>query len=370
MVGSIFSKHRILSICSVVLASIVGIILSIWLYSRLPLALPLGGAVLEVGSGDSLRKVLNQVKNRGWLQYPRLVEWWARYQGLDQGLHIGEYRVEPGASAADLVRLLNRGDVIPYRVTLPEGITLFMALERLKREPMLIHSLSGVEDPMLKALLVETDEYGNNGSVEGWFLPETYQFTRGDSDLDILKRAHAAMIQTLKRAWAHRADNTPLTTPYEALVLASIVERETSVAEERPAIAGVFSRRLQRGMRLQTDPTVIYGLGEKYRGNLKHKHLRDSSNPWNTYVIKGLPPTPIALPGVAAIEAAVSPVVGKNLYFVARGDGYHAFAATLEEHHANIKRYQLLRRTDYRSTPHVLPMSTTSESVESFSETR
>ncbi len=308
-----------------------------------------GAEILQVEPGDNLRKVLREIKHRGWIEYPRLVEWWARHQRLDQGLHIGEYRITPGTSAAALVQMINAGEVIRYSITLPEGISLANALERLQSDTRLKPLLSGPDDDRLLALVAPSD------SAEGWFMPETYQFTRGDSDLDILTRAHTAMESALTVAWESRAPNLPLRHAYEALILASVVERETSIPEERPAIAGVFLRRLQRNMRLQTDPTVIYGLGDQYRGNLTRKHLRDTENPWNTYVIKGLPPTPIALPGVAALQAAVQPAPGEDLYFVARGDGYHAFAATLEEHNANVKRYQLSRRADYRSTPDERP---------------
>ena len=241
--------------------------------------------------------------------------------------------------------MLNKGNVIRYSVTLPEGITLAQALAILHATPELSATIDGVEDPKL----AELTEYP--GSPEGWFLPETYFFVRGDTDADILARANLLMHEALKGAWQSRDDDLPLANPYEVLILASIVERETSVAAERESIAGVFVRRLEKGMRLQTDPSVIYGLGENYKGNLRRSHLRDDKNPWNTYRIPGLPPTPIALPGKAALNATVHPDEGRDLYFVAKGNGHHAFAETLEAHQSNVQRYQLQRRADYRSTP-------------------
>jgi UPF0755 protein len=188
-------------------------------------------------------------------------------------------------------------------------------------------------------------------SAEGFFLPETWSYIRGDSDLDILRRSHVAMNELLADLWASRSEDSVLVSPYAALILASIVEKETGVAGERAQIAGVFLRRLEKGMRLQTDPTVIYGLGDDYDGDLKRRHLRDTTNPYNTYAIKGLPPTPIALPGEAALRAVFSPDDNASLYFVAKGDGSHAFSATLKEHEENVRRYQLTRRGDYRSSP-------------------
>lgn len=310
-----------------------------------PLMLPEGGVVLEVRRGASLRNLLEQGQDAGWLSWPRVVAVWAKWEGLDRGIHVGEYRLNQGLTPRGLLLKLASGNVISYSVTLPEGITLLEAIARLGRAEALESVLETPNDPRLLALVAP------HSSAEGWFLPETYQYTKGSTDFEILSRANAQLNTVLNDSWRTRDVSTPLKSPYEALILASIIERETSIPSERPAIAGVFSRRLQNNMRLQTDPTVIYGLGGAYTGNLSRKHLSDDSNPWNTYRIKGLPPTPIALPGRAAIAAAVTPAQGEALYFVAKGDGYHAFAATLEEHNANVQRYQNRRRADYRSTP-------------------
>lgn len=301
--------------------------------------------ILTVQSGDGLGTVLRQLSVSGHVNYPRLTRLWAKWADLDRGLQVGEYRLDRKTNLKQLLQMLNKGLVIRYSVTLPEGITLAQALAILHDTPELSASIDGVEDPKL----VELTDYP--GSPEGWFLPETYFFVRGDSDADILTRANLLMREALNDAWQSRDDDLPLANPYEVLILASIVERETSVAAERESIAGVFVRRLEKGMRLQTDPSVIYGLGENYKGNLRRSHLRDDKNPWNTYRIPGLPPTPIALPGKAALNATVHPDEGRDLYFVAKGDGYHAFAETLEAHQSNVQRYQLQRRADYRSTP-------------------
>ena len=316
-----------------------------WSTVNQPLQLTANTAIIVVSPGDSLRSVLEEAAQRGWLHFPGAVARWAQLYELDTKLHVGEYQVERGDTATDFLEQLNNGDSIRYQVTLPEGITLARALEILAEQQPLRSSLKGPEDPRLLAVVAPHD------SAEGWFMPDTYIYQRGDSDLSILKRAHRAMAQELEQQWITRAGDTPLETLYDALILASIVERETAVAEERGQIAGVFSRRLQQGIRLQTDPTVIYGLGDQYSGNLTRTHLRDGENRWNTYRHNGLPPSPIALPGRAAIMAALHPEAGDALYFVARGDGYHSFASTLEEHNANVRQYQLNLRSDYRSTP-------------------
>jgi UPF0755 protein len=182
----------------------------------------------------------------------------------------------------------------------------------------------------------------DDGHAEGWFLPETYAWIKGESDFDVIKRAHVAMQKTLDKLWPARAGDTGLDTPYQALVLASIIEKETAQPKERPLIAGVFARRLKFHMRLQTDPTVIYGMGESYAGNIRRSDL-DTDTPYNTYTRDGLPPTPIALPGAVAIEAALHPTPGDALYFVARGDGSHEFTPTLDEHNRAVQKYQLHR---------------------------
>lgn len=310
-----------------------------------PLVMPSEGLLLQVKRGDSLQSLSNRLVEEGVLDSPLLLRAYGRWTGLDQQIKRGEYRLYPPLTANGLLQALVSGKVISYQVTLPEGITLEQAVALLSRADPLERVLAGADDPRLLAL---SDD---NRSPEGMFLPESYRYEKGDSDWDILQRAHSAMQQALAAEWAQRVDGLPYESPYDALIMASIVERETGVPEERPEIAGVFVRRLLKGMRLQTDPTVIYGLGESFDGNLRRVHLKDANNPYNSYRHHGLPPTPIALPGRAAINAALNPADGDSLFFVAKGDGSHTFSSNLEDHERAVRKYQLQRRTDYRSSP-------------------
>jgi UPF0755 protein len=309
-----------------------------------PLDVPAGGFPLTVTAGESLRSVSEGLAASGVLDHPLLLQAYARWQGVDASIKRGEYLLPQGITAPELLGLLQSGRVVQYQVTLPEGITLARALQILAADEVLVAELEGIDDARVTALA------DPHGSPEGLFFPDSYRFERGASDWDVLQRAHQAMRSVLAQEWAGRAAELPYETPYEALIMASIVERETGLPEERGAIAGVFVRRLLRGMRLQTDPTVIYGLGERFDGNLTRTPLRDESNPYNTYRHGGLPPTPIALPGRAAIHAALHPGEGGALYFVARGDGGHAFSDTLEARQQAVRKYQLNRSKNYRST--------------------
>lgn len=312
-----------------------------------PLALPNNGMRLVVDRGESLGAISRRLSADGLLQHPGLLNAVARFTGADQQIRSGEFFLSSDTSPQQLLRLLQSSDTVRYHVTLPEGITLAMAIDRLSSAPGLELELSGPEDARLLALAEP------HAVAEGLFLPETYQYQRGDSDFSVLEQAHRMMRETLDALWKARSPAVPYAQPYDALIMASLVERETGVVEERARIAGVFVRRLLRGMRLQTDPAVIYGLGAGFDGNLTRAHLRDDSNPYNTYRHDGLPPSPIALPGRAALAAALDPAEDEALYFVARGDGTHAFSRTLEEHQRAVRRYQLQRRHDYRSAPAV-----------------
>ncbi len=310
-----------------------------------PLSIPSEGYTLVVEKGDSLRKAAQHLQTAGVLPCPRLLALYGRWTGLDQQIKRGEYLLAEGTTAEDLLMQLHRGDVIQYQVTLPEGITLDSAVDILAAEDKLENTLTGGKDTRIYELIKPESH------PEGLFFPDTYRYVRGDTDWSILQRAHTAMQDALAEEWKARADGLPYQTPYEALIMASIIERETGLPEEREQISGVFVRRLEQGMLLQTDPTVIYGLGDTFNGNLQRHHLTEDDNPYNTYRISGLPPTPIALPGRAAIRAALHPEEGDALYFVARGDGGHVFSDNLTEHNRAVRRYQLQRRENYRSSP-------------------
>ena len=334
-----------LAIVFLVLLSFVALLSTVRGSVNAPLVLETENRVYKVHQGDGLIRVLNALESLGIIDSALMIRADLWLSSTDLVVKTGEYRLYEGESILELLERMDRNDVIRYPVTIPEGVTFNWFLRALWDHPHLTRVLDGDRDKRLLELI------SPHTSPEGLFLPETYLIQSGDTDLDVLIRARSAMESTLLSAWENRSDASPLKAPYDALILASIVEKETAVPSERSEIAGVFSRRLLRGMRLQTDPTVIYGLGSKFDGNLTRRHLRDEANSFNTYRIPGLPPTPIALPGRDAITASVNPNDGDTLFFVAKGDGSHAFSRTLSEHEENVRRYQLRRREDYRSSP-------------------
>jgi UPF0755 protein len=296
-----------------------------------PLDIPPGGVVIQVQPGAAGHAVLTRLSGDGITQ----LSWkWRLLMRLEPVvIRAGEYRLENGLRPRELMQLLSSSKVVPYRFTIVEGWTYRQLLAALAAGDVLLHGLAtGPGEPVPDI----SSELGLE-HPEGWFLPETYQFTRGDSDRDILIRAHAAMQSALETAWAARSEDNPVENPYELLTLASIVEKETALDEERGRIAGVFTRRLKKGMRLQTDPTVIYGLGEQFDGNIRRRDL-ENDTPYNTYTRFGLPPTPIALPGRASLMAAARPEEGAALFFVADGKGGHTFSDTLEEHREAVRK--------------------------------
>lgn len=298
-----------------------------------------------VAKGESVQGVARRLHSQGMLRWPRVWSFYVRFIDA-RPIHTGEYRLAERESPLSLLQRLQSGAVITYQVTLVEGRNFAEWVQLLSSQPKLQVTLQGKSRAEQLALL----DLGL-AHPEGWFFPDTYQYVAEDSDLAILRRAHIRMQEVLERAWNNRVEGLPYTNPYEALIMASIIEKETGVVAERPEIAGVFVRRLQMGMRLQTDPTVIYGLGTGFDGNLTRRHLREST-PYNTYVIRGLPPTPIAMPSGAAIEAALNPRAGTSLYFVARGDGTHEFSDNLEAHNRAVDAYQRrLNPGNYRSSP-------------------
>ncbi|WP_027856070.1 endolytic transglycosylase MltG [Marinobacterium jannaschii] len=312
------------------------------------LATPLALAeerVLTVEKGTGFSRLASQLQQEQLIEEPLLLKLYGRLSKLAARVKAGEYLIKPGTTPVMLIDQLVEGKSISYNFTIVEGTSFAEMRRSLEANEVLKQELSGLsETELLKKLGIQYK------SAEGIFLAETFSFHRGASDLDILKRSHAMLTQTLDRAWKNRPAKLPYKNMYEALIMASIVEKETARSEERPQIAGVFVRRLWKGMRLQTDPTVIYGMGERYEGNITRADLRRPT-PYNTYVINGLPPTPIALVGPEAITAALNPQHGKSLYFVAKGDGSHQFSATLNEHNRAVRKYQLKRRKDYRSSP-------------------
>ena len=293
-------------------------------------------ASLVVARGDSLDKVLRKLDEQG-IDTGQRLHWQAlaRQTGAAGKLQVGEYALAQAESPRALLVAMRDGKVVRRMFTIVEGWNIRDLRAALAKAPLLEQETAGLDDAALMAALGQAGQH-----PEGRFLPETYAWVRGDSDLDILRRAHADMATALDEAWAGRAQGLPLKDKEEALVLASIVEKETGIAEERPQIAGVFVRRLKIGMRLQTDPTVIYGMGEAYSGNIRRSDLT-TDTPYNTYLRAGLTPTPIAMPGKAALRAATRPVDGNTLYFVAVGDGSgrHVFSASLGEHNAAVRDY-------------------------------
>ena len=294
--------------------------------------------VLSVEPGDGFLRVLAKLRKAGVTQGHDL-EWkaLAMQMGVASRVQVGDYSLEGELSPRSLLAKLARGDVIQQRITIIEGWSFRTLRAALAANPGLEPATVGESDAAIM------EKLGRKGvHPEGRFLPETYLFTRGTSDLDILKRAAEAMDEALAKAWQGRVPNKHIDTPDKLLTLASIVEKETGVASERPRIAGVFLRRLELGMLLQTDPTVIYGIGESYDGNIRKRDLQ-TDTPYNTYTRAGLPPTPIAMPGRAALAAVAHPAKGKALYFVASGGGAHQFSETLAEHNAAVRKYQLRR---------------------------
>ncbi len=288
----------------------------------------------EIQAGESLASVARRLQLRG------LVEkgWWFEllaFQRLEATkIKAGEYEIQPGMTLKDVLALFVAGKVKQHRITLVEGWTVDQVLAALRSHPAVRFTLEGVPlQELLSALGLPP------GHPEGQFFPDTYFFTRGTQDKELLRRAWRRMQKVLAEEWSQRASDLPFNTPYEALILASIVEKETGREEERAKIAGVFVRRLQKNMRLESDPTVIYGMGETYHGDIRTQDLREDTL-YNTYLHEGLPPTPIALPGRAALHAVLHPAAGEELYFVAKGDGSHAFSVTLEEHNQKVNRYQ------------------------------
>lgn len=289
--------------------------------------------LFQVLPGNTFTDVTKHLEERGVLKHGTDLKLYARITGQAVQIKVGEYSLEEGLTALGLLAKLRSGQVIYHQLTILEGWTIAQALEAILSNEFISASITPDNEQALQEAL------GTETYPEGLLFPDTYNFTLATSDLEIIIRARDLMTEVLEEEWASRAVGLPYESPYEALIMASIVEKETGLASEREQIAGVFIRRLEKGMRLQTDPTVIYGLGDSFDGNLTRANLRENT-PYNTYTNGGLPPTPIALPGREAIAASLHPDSGDSLYFVAKGDGSHYFSTTLEEHNAAVRQYQ------------------------------
>lgn len=304
-----------------------------WLATQ-PLAMPAARVEFRVPSGVGLRSVAGIVARSG-IELPAWqLTLLGRALGRSDKIKAGSYEVGSGITALQLLDILTRGEVSRGEITFVDGRGFRQFRAQLDGNPHLEHDTKDLTEEQILAKLGIDEKH-----AEGWFFPDTYLFDKGSSDLDVLRRAHSAMAKRLDEAWRARDPQLPLKTPYELLVLASIVEKETGLASDRGQIASVFVNRLRRGMPLQTDPTVIYGMGERFDGNLRKADLL-ADTPWNTYTRSGLPPTPIAMPGAAALQAASRPPSTEFLYFVSRGDGSSEFSATLEAHNRAVNRYQ------------------------------
>ncbi|ARN75539.1 endolytic transglycosylase MltG [Oceanicoccus sagamiensis] len=318
-------------------------------YLATPLNIPQGGVEYTLARGGSLNALAYSLSNKGLLTSPRWLIAYSRLSKRGQVIKAGDYWLDEGLTPLILLDKLEQGDVRYYQVTLVPGWTLGQVLTALRSQPKLKQTIAS------DALTIKASDLGIEvpyERLEGLFFPDTYRFHSDTSDVELLRQSYTQLQTFLAAEWEKRADKLPYKTPYEALIMASLVEKETGVAFERPEIAGVFVRRLNQRMRLQTDPTIIYGLGASFDGNLRSRHLKDASNLYNTYRHSGLTPTPIALAGAEAIVAALHPKAGSSLYFVAKGDGSHYFSDTLEEHQKAVRKYQIeQRRKNYRSAP-------------------
>jgi UPF0755 protein len=293
--------------------------------------------VFTVESGIAFSALADELRTQGVFAEPRHVDYftvYARLRGQAQKVQSGEYEIPPALEPEGLLQLLISGRTRQYRLTVVEGWTFVELRRALEAHAAIDSRLAGADAAAVMTAIGAAGEH-----PEGRFLPDTYHFPRDTTDVEFLRRAYRAMGQALETVWAGRRPDLPLASPYQALILASIVEKETAMPEERRRIAGVFVRRLQRGMLLQTDPTVIYGI-QDFDGNIRRRDLH-ADTPYNTYTRRGLPPTPIALPGLASLRAVVDPAAGDALYFVSRGDGSHVFSATLDEHNRAVRKYQL-----------------------------
>jgi UPF0755 protein len=307
---------------------------ALYYYARSPLPIREAPVQFSLASGSSLKSAARQMAEAGLLHHPEAFVLLGRIFDHAGAIKAGSYEFQPGLTPWELLQKITRGDVTLMAVTFTEGSTFKQWRQILDLHPKLKHQTQGWQDAKILEILAIDAK-----SPEGWFFPDTYHVSEGTSDLTILRRAHQLMRRQLAARWDGRAPELPLVTPYDALILASIVEKETGRPEDRPLVAAVFVNRLRKGMPLQADPTVIYGLGEAFDGNLRKRDLT-ADTPYNTYTRSGLPPTPIAMPGLASLSVVLNPPDSDVLYFVSRGDGSSHFSRTLNEHDRAVTKYQ------------------------------
>jgi len=300
-----------------------------------PLAISQRGLDYEITPGKSARDLAQELARKKVIETPWFLELEARRRGVATQIKAGEYHFDAGTTATELLQKVVSGKSIQHSITFVEGWTFKQLLAELGATNALTHTLTNESPPEVMRRIGQAGVH-----PEGRFLPETYLFSRGTSDVEILRRAFDAMQRKMAQAWAFRDEGLPYKVPFDALIIASLIEKEAAKPEERPIIAGVFLRRLKENMKLETDPTLIYAMGDSFDGNLSREHLGMDS-PYNTYRYPGLTPTPIAMPGAASIDAALHPAAGDAMFFVAKGDGTHYFSSSLEEHNAAVARYQL-----------------------------
>ena len=330
-------QHLLVTSVTILAIFVAGAVLSYMsLFSEIALRSPeISPVKIEVMAGSSLSRVAIELAEAGYLPSPTLFKLWARLKGAENSIQTGEYELHSGITPAQLLDKIVRGESVQYRITLLEGWTFQQALNALWSAGNIRSSLNN-SSPADIAQQMSLD-YEN---PEGLLYPDTYFYTKGTLDIELLRRANARLNTVLSEAWESRLGSLPFANSYEALTMASIIEKESARNSERGLIAGVFVGRLDLGMRLQSDPTIIYGMGDRYAGNITRADLLEET-PYNTYRIDGIPPTPIALSGEASIVAALNPSASDFLYFVVRGDGSHQFSRSLEEHNAAVREYQL-----------------------------
>jgi len=316
----------------VVAAALASVFALSWYREALPL--PRSPFEFEVRAGAPLSTVARRLRDAGVIPHPYALTLLARAKGVDRAIKAGSYELENGITLSGLLAKLTQGDVTQTAVTIVEGTTFAEALRALRAAPDVAHEAAALSDAELLQRIGAVEK-----NPEGLLFPDTYFLATGSSDIALLRRAYLSLHARLDAAWANRAPDLPFATPYEALILASIVEKETAHTDDRPLIASVFVNRLKRGMRLQTDPTVIYGMGARFDGNLRKRDL-EADTPYNTYVRDGLPPTPIALPSQASIDVVMNPPKTPYIYFVSRGDGTSEFSANLADHNRAVSKYQ------------------------------